>query len=181
MIRNRISVTPVQTGFTPSAANQKAAIERLRKFLPEANDVQVIDDEGVGFSHMGENLHEIRCPACKGEIDRVWWGQAMADDFVSVTYDRSNLDKMLNDAPHRPHKGGAGARQFSFGHMLDKYPLPCCGVHASVDTLDYTPAAAFGVFRIDLENPGARRLGAAQINDIQTALGASVTVIYYSA
>jgi hypothetical protein len=177
MIKNWISIVPRKPDFVPSLKDRQTVLKVLSEYLPEAMEHIFRQSEGIRFIHSHDVPSAAKCPRCSAELPRKWWRQAMADDFVSVTYDRQRLRSLIDGVePQAPR-----ATQFDFGFLLADYDLPCCGARASLDTLVYEPATAFGVFLFSIENPNGRRLSAPQFAALEIAMGCPVTPVYYRA
>jgi len=115
--------------------------------VPEAADVLVKESDEVRFFDCGENFERIACPRCAGEINLEWWHERMDQDGV------------------------AG------GFRLDTYALPCCGVSATLNDLNYEWPQAFGRFRWEIRNPDIGDLTSADRAALAAAAGVQLVFV----
>jgi hypothetical protein len=60
----------------PSDANREAAVQLLREWRAEADEVASIVSEQVEFIDQGANLERVSCPNCGSELAVDWWQDA---------------------------------------------------------------------------------------------------------
>lgn len=68
---------PASPEHVPSEEALSAARGLLRAQLPSAQEIEEELTPEVRFVDPGENLEEIRCPACSATIAMAWWITAM--------------------------------------------------------------------------------------------------------
>jgi hypothetical protein len=68
---------PSTPDFVPAEAAQAAALNRLKSFLPKADDVISDSSAEIRFIDAGVNFERISCPACRGPLPMEWWQEAM--------------------------------------------------------------------------------------------------------
>ena len=149
MSDNWILIVPKQPEHVPAPHEAKAALELLEKSMPDANEIEIVQNEYVQFFDCGANLETITCPQCSADIDFDWWGEAMSSD-----YDEKS------------------------GFQLNEYRLPCCSASASLDELIYAFQQSFGRFALSAMNPNIGKMSDDAVSEIEAILGCDVSVVY---
>jgi len=149
MSDNWITLVPEDPHFVPDSAAQVRACNRLAKIAPHADEIEIKTPGTIQFFHAGANFERVLCPSCGVEIPIEWWQERMDDDF-----DRKA------------------------GFSLNSYNTPCCGAPHTLRQLTYDWPQSFGVFAIDVMNPGIAKLRPADQRELEQILGTKLTVIY---
>lgn len=149
MSNNWILIVPKSPEHVPSSDEAKAALELLKKSMPDADEIEIVQSEHVQFFDCGANLETITCPRCSANIDFDWWGETM-----SLDYDEKS------------------------GFQLNEYRLPCCSASASLIELIYAFHQAFGRFALSVMNPNIGKISDDTVSEIEAALGSGVSVVY---
>ena len=149
MSDNWILIVPKQPEHIPSLDKAHAALEFLKEAMPDADEIETVQNEHVQFFDCGANLETITCPRCSSDIGFDWWGETM-----SLDYDEKA------------------------GFQLNEYRLPCCSTSAAPDELIYEFHQAFGRFALSAMNPNIRRMSDDAVRKIEATLGCDVSVVY---
>jgi hypothetical protein len=72
-----MKLVPAEASYVPPAEAQRKAVELLRAFAPEADDVSAEVTERVEFIDCGSNWSGVRCPHCGVTLDDEWWTDAV--------------------------------------------------------------------------------------------------------
>ena len=149
MSDNFIVVVPQEANHIPSPEQVETAVAVLRHLLPDAETIDVVEDEQIQFFDCGGNFEAVFCPHCKAELDMDWWGETMSADFDEET-----------------------------GFRMAEHALPCCGASAALNTLRYSFHQAFGRFALSVMSPNVETLTDQAMQDIETALSCKVSIVY---
>lgn len=144
-----ILIVPRLPDHVPSPEKAEAALGILKKSIPNADEIDVVQKEHVQFFDCGANLETIKCPHCNANFDFDWWGETMSSDFDEET-----------------------------GFRLDAYSMPCCSKPAALSELVYQFHQAFGCFALSAMNPHIGELSGDSVREIEEALGCEVSVVY---
>ena len=149
MSDNWIMIVPRLPKHVPSPDKTEAALGLLEKSMPDAEEIEVIQEEHVQFFDCGANLDTINCPQCSANIGFDWWEETMSLDCDEET-----------------------------GFRLDVYPVPCCSKPVALSELVYQFHQAFGCFALSAMNPNIEKLPDDAHKEIEAALGCEVSVVY---
>lgn len=149
MSDNWIMIVPKLSEHIPSEANAKATLELLERMMPDADEIEIIQNEHVQFFDCGANFETVSCTRCNADIDVDWWGEA-----VSLDYDEKA------------------------GFQLNEYRLPCCSSSAALNLLNYSFHQAFGRFALSAMSPNIGKLSDDVVKKIEAALVCDVSVVY---
>lgn len=149
MSDNWILIVPQKPKHIPSPDNAKAALDLLERSMPDADEIEIVQNEHIQFFDCGANLETITCPRCSADIDFDWWGETMSSDYD---------DKI--------------------GFQLNEYRLPCCSTSASLDELIYAFHQAFGCFALSAMNPNIGKMPDDAVCKIEAILDCDISVVY---
>ena len=144
-----ILIVPKPTGQVPSPDETNAGLQLMKKWMPAADETEVVQNEHIQFFDCGANLETIKCPWCSAHIDFDWWGEAMSAD-----HDENS------------------------GFQLNEHRLPCCSKSSSLDELVYAFHQAFGRFALSAMNPNIGKMSDDAVSEVKAALGCDVSVVY---
>src|SRR5258708_2739613 len=74
---NVLKLIPVDPQYVPEASVRLEARHFLASLVPDAERVEVIVTDQVGFVDQGANFERVLCPNCGSELDMQWWQRAM--------------------------------------------------------------------------------------------------------
>jgi len=77
MSDNFLILIPTTPNFVPAEGSQAAAVERLKSFLPKAEDIIFDSTAEVRFIDAGANFEKVSCPICRLALPMRWWQEAM--------------------------------------------------------------------------------------------------------
>ncbi|MEP3423907.1 hypothetical protein [Ascidiaceihabitans sp.] len=149
MSDNWILIVPKSPKHIPLPDNAQASLEHLERLMPDADEIEIVQNEHVQLFDCGSNLETITCPRCSANIGFDWWGEAMSSDH----------DEKV-------------------GFQLKKYRLPCCSTAASLDELTYAFHQAFGCFALSAMNPNIGEISNDAVCKIAAILECEVSVVY---
>ena len=149
MSDNWILIVPKRPKHIPSPDNAKVALDLLERSMPDADEIEIVQNEHIQFFDCGANLETITCPRCSADINFDWWGETMSSDYD---------DKI--------------------GFQLNEYRLPCCSTSASLNELIYAFHQAFGRFALSAMNPNIRKMSDDAVSKIEAILDCDVSVVY---
>ena len=72
-----LRLVPNKPQFQPDPAVARSAVELLRAYFPQAQEIQSKYYESVTFIDAGENWEGVSCLACGADAEP-WWGEAMS-------------------------------------------------------------------------------------------------------
>ena len=149
MSDNWMLLVPKLPKHIPLPGEANAAFDLLREAMPDADEIEIGQNESVQFFDCGANLETIACPHCEADVGFEWWGETKSSDYDEKT-----------------------------GFQLDEYELPCCSKFASLDELIYEFHQAFGCFALSAMNPNIGKMSDDTVSKIETAMGCEVSVVY---
>ena len=149
MSDNWILIVPKRPKHIPSPDNAKVALDLLERSMPDADEIEIVQNEHIQFFDCGANLETITCPRCSADINFDWWGETMSSDY----------DEKI-------------------GFQLNEYRLPCCSTSASLNELIYAFHQAFGRFALSAMNPNIRKMSDDAVSKIEAILDCDVSVVY---
>jgi hypothetical protein len=86
-----MKLVPTDVSYVPSAKAQRKAVELLRAFAPDADEVSAETAEQVEFIDCGSNWSGVRCPHCGVTLEDEWWSDAVdassATGFANLAVD----------------------------------------------------------------------------------------------
>jgi hypothetical protein len=68
---------PTRPDFVPPEASQAAALDRLKAFVPKADEVGCDSTTDIRFFDAGVNFEKVSCPMCRLALPMGWWGSSM--------------------------------------------------------------------------------------------------------
>lgn len=159
MSDNWITLVAQPPNFVPHAHDQQQALAQFKAMAPDADEVQLVEHDGVQLFDCGANLEAITCPHCTALVDMDWWGETMGLDYAA--------GQQEHDTPETAP---------AFG--LADHAAPCCGKAVSLNRLIYDWPQAFGRFAISAMNPNISRISEPQLEAFQNTLKCDLIVVY---
>ena len=144
-----IMIVPKLPVEVPAPDRANAAVRFLEESMPNAEEIEVVQNEHVRLFDCGGNLETITCPRCSANIHFDWWGETMSSDFDDQT-----------------------------GFRLDAYFVPCCSNPVALNELVYEFHLAFGCFALSAMNPNIGKMSDNAVREIEAILGCDVSVVY---
>lgn len=149
MSENWITVLPADPRAQLAPERIAAACVLFERLAPNAAEVTVEGDgHQIQFFDCGGNFEEIRCPACKTEVEIETWQAWMDADYDPT------------------------------GFALDPFEMPCCGTQTTLNDLTYVWPQGFACIAVSARDPDIGRLSDDQLKAFEQAMGCPVRAIY---
>ena len=139
---------PTIPDYVPDVRARRAALARLRVFVPDAQAVSAEVREHVEFVPAMGNYETVSCPSCGAVLDDNWWVQAMETAYGE--------------------QGFADLR----------VTVPCCGAATSLNDLTYHFPQGFARFVLSAFEPHIADLEAWQVRELEDILGCKLRKIW---
>ena len=148
MSDNWITLIPEDPRFRPGDKEAEVALNIFKELAPEADEIKIINTEGISFYDCGASFESVSCPSCKKELNIEKWHEFMEGD------------------------------KYKSGFKLQSYQLPCCNANHNLNELICYWNQGFSVFALEAMNPNIGELGAETIGKFESVLGSKLCVIY---
>jgi hypothetical protein len=83
MSDNWLRLIPTDPGWLPTRAETDTAVNLLRSWLPEAQDVTSRVSDQIEFVDQGANFERVTCPSCGSEVAMDSWSEAVGLAYES--------------------------------------------------------------------------------------------------
>lgn len=77
MSDNWITILPTEPTFVPNEASAQSVLALLHGFVPDADEIRIVEGDQVIFIDAGANFESMWCPMCRAELSSEWWGDRM--------------------------------------------------------------------------------------------------------
>jgi len=77
---NFIILIPRDPRLIPTPTRRESALASLAQIVPEADEIELVVEEGVAFFDCGGNFERAACPQCGAELTE-WWSDHMGEDY----------------------------------------------------------------------------------------------------
>lgn len=89
MSDNLLRFIPTDPTLVPDVAAREVALDRLRRWLPDADEVTETATDHVMFVDPGANFERVSCPSCGAELELAGWqdemGRAAEGEFADLS------------------------------------------------------------------------------------------------